>query len=294
MTRRAGPYFLALALAAVVAGTGSSAEEPISLDVMTFNIRTSNGRDRDNAWPHRKELVAETIERLSPHLVGLQEALEDQIEYLTAALPAYRWLGIDRGLNGGHGLSEYTPIFYLHEDLTPIESGNFWLSSTPDTPPEFREFRGRRRRMGRIVTWARFHHRPSGREVYMFNTHFTLRRGPRQVESASLVATRVAALPAGSSVIVTGDFNAIAGDSDTWQTATAQGLRDAWLMASERKGPPLTTSGFGPPRDGWEGRIDWILVGGSIAVRSIETVLHNDQGRYPSDHYPVAARLEIQ
>ena len=84
------------------------------------------------------------------------------------------------------------------------------------------------------------------------------------------------------------------GDSDTWQTATAQGLQDAWLVANERQGPPLTTSGFGPPRDGWEGRIDWILVGGPIAVRSVETVLHNDQGRYPSDHYPVAARLEIQ
>ena len=294
MMRRSGLHFSALALAAVLTGTGSSAQAPILLDVMTFNIRTSNGRDRDNAWPYRKELVAETIGQFAPHVVGLQEALEDQIEYLTAALPAYRWLGIDRGLNGGQGLSEYAPIFYRHEDLTPIESGNFWLTSTPDTPPEFREFRGRRRRMGRIVTWARFHHRPSERQVYVFNTHFSVRRGPRQVEAASLVATRVAALSAGSSVVVTGDFNAIAGDSDTWQTATAHGLRDAWLIASERKGPPLTTSGFGPPRDGWKGRIDWILVGGPIAVRSIETVLHNDQGRYPSDHYPVAARLEIQ
>jgi len=104
----------------------------------------------------------------------------------------------------------------------------------------------------------------------------------------------VAALPAGSSVIVTGDFNAIAGESDTWQAATAHGLRDAWLIASERNGPSLTTSGFGPPRDGWEGRIDWILVGGPIAVRSVETVIYNNQGRYPSDHYPVSARLEIQ
>jgi endonuclease/exonuclease/phosphatase family metal-dependent hydrolase len=291
---RAAVPFLALSLAAVIASTGSGAEEPLSLDVMTFNIRTSIGRDGDNSWPHRKELVAETIERFSPHVVGLQEALEDQIEYLTATLPAYRWLGADRGLNGGRGLSEHTPIFYLHEELTPLESGTFWLSSTPDTPPELREFRGQRLRMGRIVTWARFHHRPSDRQIYMFNTHFTLRRGPRQVESASLVAARVAALPADSSVIVTGDFNAIAGDSDTWRTATAQGLRDAWLVATERRGPPLTSSGFRAPPDGWEGRIDWILVGGPIAVRSVETVLHNDQGRYPSDHYPVAARLEIQ
>ena len=29
-------------------------------------------------------------------------------------------------------------------------------------------------------------------------------------------------------------------------------------------------------------------------VRLAETVLHNDSGRYPSDHYPVAASLELR
>ncbi len=32
-----------------------------------------------------------------------------QIQYLASALPEYRWLGIDRRLNGGQGLSEATP-----------------------------------------------------------------------------------------------------------------------------------------------------------------------------------------
>ena len=72
------------------------------------------------------------------------------------------------------------------------------------------------------------------------------------------------------------------------------GAEDAWVVADDRRGPALTSSGFGPPRDGREGRIDWILVGGPISVRSVETVLHSRQGRYPSDHYPVVARLEIQ
>jgi endonuclease/exonuclease/phosphatase family metal-dependent hydrolase len=56
----------------------------------------------------------------------------------------------------------------------------------------------------------------------------------------------------------------------------------------------LTLSDFGPPDDGRIERVDWILVAGPIGVRSVETVLHNAGDRYPSDHYPVVARLEVR
>ena len=289
--------FLATALLAMtlaVVAAARSPATPMSFGVMTFNIRTSNGQDGDDSWLYRKALVADTIRRFAPDVVGIQEALADQVEYLEAELPDYRWLGIDRGLNGGRGLSEFTPIFYRHHELSPVESGNFWLTSTPDTPPEISDWRGRRRRVGRIVTWARFHHLTTGRQIYVFNTHLTLRQGERQIEAATLIADRVAALPGDSAVIVTGDFNAPAGQSETWRTVTERGLRDAWLLADERHGPEFTRSDFGPPHDWDLGRIDWILVGGPIQVLSVETVLYNDHGRYPSDHYPVAARLAIE
>ena len=289
--RAVGGLVAALVLVSAV-GVMRSAS-PIELRVMTFNIRTALGQDGHNSWSHRKELVVDTISRVSPQVIGLQEALSTQVEYLEQSLPDYRWLGIDRGLNGGEGLSEYTPIFYRYLELVPIESGNFWLSATPDTPPAAGGVRGRRRGVGRIVTWARFHHLASGRQLYAYNTHLTLRRGSRQVDSARLISDRIAALPSGSAVVVTGDFNAPGGESETWRVATAQGLEDAWLIADERRGPAFTLSMFGPPVDWGVGRLDWVLVGGPVRVRSVETIAHNDQGRYPSDHYPVAARLEI-
>lgn len=287
--RRAGAApMLSLVLLLVTAGVPVAG--PTTLGVMTFNIRTANTNDGDNAWLQRRDLVADTIERFAPDIAGLQEVIHEQIEYLAASLPDYRWLGVDRGLNGGEGLSEYTPIFYRHAELSPIESGTFWLSATPDGPTGT----GWRRRVSRIVTWARFYHRGSGRLVFVFNTHLTLRRGPRQVESVRMITARVAALPPGSAVIVTGDFNAVAEASDTWRAATGEGLRDAWIVADERRGPPRTSSDFLPPAEANEGRIDWILVGGPLGVRSVETILHNAAGRYPSDHYPVIARVEIR
>jgi len=177
--------------------------------------------------------------------------------------------------------------------MVPIESGNFWLTDTPDQPPAPSNGVRRRRGDGRIVTWARFHHLETGRTVYVFNTHLWLRGGQGQISSVDFILERVGALPAGSAVILLGDFNNVAERSDVWRTATSQGLKDAWVLADERRGPEATLSDFSPPSDERSDRIDWILVGGPIGVRSVETILYNVRGRYPSDHYPVSARLEI-
>lgn len=293
----AAPFAVALALSAMLAFAAGAPEAqeaepaPLPLTVMTFNIRTSgnSAEDGDNGWPHRRALVAGTIARIAPEVAGLQEALADQLDYLSAKLPDYRWIGVDRGLNGGRGLSEHVPIFYRHGELLPVESGTFWLSPTPGGPTGA----GFRRRVSRIVTWAHFHHVAADRRFYVYNTHLTLRQGERQVNSATMIAERAAALPADIPVLAVGDFNSTAGNSDTWRAATATGLRDAWLLADRRIGPARTSSDFRPPDQANEGRIDWILVGGPIGVRSVETIIDHDNGRYPSDHYPVVARVVL-
>jgi endonuclease/exonuclease/phosphatase family metal-dependent hydrolase len=274
-------------LVAVALSVGvPSAQLPLGL--MTFNIRTASINDGENAWPNRKTLVAQVIEREAPDIVGLQEVVRDQVEYLAATLKEYRWLGVDRGLNGGVGLSEYTPIFYRFAELSPIESGTFWLSPTPDTPSTTEP------RRDRIVTWARFHHRGTGRQLYTYNTHFSPRAGPAHLEASRIIKERIQKLPAGSAVVLLGDFNSSAEESPVWSDLTGELLRDAWTQAETRRGPPGTMGGFGPPRAGDRERIDWILVGGPIDVRSAETILFNEAGRYPSDHFPVAARVEIR
>jgi endonuclease/exonuclease/phosphatase family metal-dependent hydrolase len=213
--------------------------------------------------------------------------LAEQAAFLEDVLPQYRWIGVDRGLNGGTGLSEATPIFYRHDELAPIESGTFWLGEPPN---------GEQRRRGgsRIVTWARFHHLATRQQVYVYNTHLSPREGPGQVDAAARINERIAALPPGSAVILMGDFNAYAGSSQTWKVATSQGLRDAWEIAEQRRGPAVTSNGFGPPPEWGGARIDWILVGGPLEVPTISTIVHSVGSRYPSDHYPVLATLRLR
>jgi endonuclease/exonuclease/phosphatase family metal-dependent hydrolase len=270
----------------LVAQQADADDASFELDVMTFNIRTANGQDGDNIWPRRKTLVLETLRAIDPDVLGLQEVLTEQIEFLQAQMPEYRWLGVDRGLNGGVELSEATPIFYKYDVLVPIESGTFWLADDPNPPVQ--PGRG-----ARIVTWARFHHLETRRAVYVYNTHFTIRGGPRQIQAAEQINAHIAQQPPESVVVLMGDFNAIAQTSETWHAVTRNGLRDAWLVAEKQEGPALTSNGFGPPPQGREGRIDWILVSGPVTVARAATVLHSVDGRWPSDHYPVAAQLVI-
>ena len=93
-------------------------------------------------------------------------------------------------------------------------------------------------------------------------------------------------------MILTGDFNAAAGTNQAYQTLTRDGFfADTWLTAKARKGEGLNTSnGFKAIRRNGV-RIDWILTRGAFTVDSAEIVTFSRDGQFPSDHFPVVARL---
>jgi endonuclease/exonuclease/phosphatase family metal-dependent hydrolase len=81
--------------------------EPVR--VMTFNIRYGNAPDGENAWPHRRDLVAKVIADEKPDVIGVQEALRSQLDELAEALPEYDRVGVGREPAGG---GEYSAILY--------------------------------------------------------------------------------------------------------------------------------------------------------------------------------------
>ena len=60
------------------------------LTVATFNVRLATRGDQGTRnWNARKDLVVETIRKMSPDLLGVQEALPQQMDYLSEGLPGY-------------------------------------------------------------------------------------------------------------------------------------------------------------------------------------------------------------
>jgi hypothetical protein len=64
---------------------------------MTFNIRYNNPDDSLNAWPLRKDKVASQILFHEVQLLGVQEALHEQMVDLQQRLPGFRYFGRGQG-----------------------------------------------------------------------------------------------------------------------------------------------------------------------------------------------------
>lgn len=256
-----------------------------TLRVMTFNVRYPSKGDGENVWERRKELLAATIREKNPDVFGTQELYHEQGEYIVAQLPEYAWFGVSRR---GNRTDEHMGVFYKKDALKLVESGNFWLSETPETPGSMSWDVS----LPRMVTWGLFETR-GGRRFYFYNTHLPHRRedAAARVKCAELIAERIGKLGGKTPLILTGDFNAPAG-GEVYQVLTAR-LKDAWKAAGERRtGPEGTFNGFKGTTTG--PRIDWILFSGPLLVEEAETVTRNDNGRYPSDHFPVFVRFEYR
>ena len=268
--------------ASLAVNAGALAET--ALTVMSFNVRYGTAGDGENHWNKRKDVLVDAVRTLAPDVMGTQECLEFQAKYIAEKLPEYAWIGVGREKNGK---GEMTAVFYKKDTLAVEESGHYWLSETPDVPGSM----SWNTACTRMVTWARFKHTGTGGTFYYANTHFDHVSDLARVNAAKLMTSR---LPQGEVVIVTGDFNAVAERSICWQTFKECGFNDAWLTAGEKYGPTVTCAGFGPPGDQQDRRIDWILYKGGVTVQKMETSLFNKDGKYPSDHYPVVAKLVVK
>jgi endonuclease/exonuclease/phosphatase family metal-dependent hydrolase len=264
----------------------SALAEPLELTVMSFNIRYGLANDGDNSWVKRCDLVVDTIKNHDPDILGLQECLGFQAAYLDEHLPAYTFVGLGREKDGG---GEMTAIFYKPKELLPLRSGHVWLSERPDVPGSVSWDSS----LTRMATWIQFRHWPTGTTFVAANTHFDHRGRDARHESAKLLSGYLKDAAGELPVVLTGDFNAMGGESAPWKAFDDAGYADAWEAAGKQLGPVTTWSGFEAPREGSERRIDWILTHGPVSVETCETVTDNENGRYPSDHFPVVARIQL-
>ncbi|HEY8504612.1 MAG TPA: endonuclease/exonuclease/phosphatase family protein [Gemmataceae bacterium] len=260
--------------------------------VMSFNIRYGTANDGENHWDRRKEFLVEVIKAFDPDLLGTQETLGFQRDYLAEKLPGYEAFGVGR--DDGKDRGEMMALYFKKDRFEKLDGGHFWLSETPETPGS----KSWDSSLPRMVTWVKLRDRksPDAPPVVFFNTHFD-HRGPKaRVESARLLRERVAKLGEGASVIVTGDFNSGEG-SEPYRTlfGPANGnpspLVDTFRTAHPERGPTEgTATGFRPSATGGA-RIDWI--GASRDWKVIEAGIDRTtrEGRVPSDHFPVTAVL---
>jgi len=266
-----------------------------SIRAMTFNIRLNVQSDSLNAWPYRKDIAASMIQFHQADLIGVQEALMEQVEDLAERLPEYSWFGVGR--DDGDKSGEFMAVFYLKKRFKALDHSTFWLSENPEIPGK-----GWDAACNRVVTWGKFQDNRTGKVFYHFNTHFDHRGVTARTESAKLLLKQIKDIAGISNVIVTGDFNTVP-DSTPYKILTHGINQNTGFKIADAKtvshyphhGPAGTFTGFKISNLINNNRpIDYIFVTNNIKVLRHGTLSDTFNGRFPSDHLPVIAEINIK
>ncbi len=277
----------------VIMTCGPSNDNFNHIRVMTFNIRMNTPADSLNAWPSRKDLVASMVRFHQADLVGFQEVLDDQMEDLKQALPEFGWFGVGR--DDGQKAGEYSAIFYRKNRFNLQRQETFWLSETPEVAGS----RGWDAACVRIVTWGEFQDNWTGKKFHHFNTHFDHRGELARKNSVRLLLSKVQTIAGTKPVVVTGDFNFNESSplySLIIDSAHVQNLYELFdskkLSQQPIHGPSGTFQGFKEvvPNQ----KIDYIFVNSKFNVLQHGVLSDRWENRWPSDHLPVLAVIQIK
>ncbi len=269
--------------------TSSFAQDdgPPELRVMSFNIRYGTANDGKDVWANRQELVVTVIKAFAPDLMGTQETLPYQAAYINEQLAEYTYIGWsrDQSENG-----EQCGIFVRKERFEVLESGQFWLSETPDE----KFSKSWDSSLPRVVTWTRLKDKQSEDREFLFaNTHFDHQGSVARKQSAMLLRRRLSEMAPKLPIIVTGDFNCDQESEPYRELLGEQLLSDSFrVLHPTRDVNEGTFHGFsGTPG---AARIDWILATEHFKPTKAAIDRTHADGRYPSDHFPVSAVFEWQ
>lgn len=280
-------YILLLYLVSI---TASFASDVKSYGVITFNIRYDNKDDVPHDWISRRDSLSRVILSYKADIIGMQEVLHNQRNYLTEQLKTYRMLGVGR--LDGKTEGEYAPIWYLESRFALVNSGHFWLSESPNSIGK----RGWDAACERIATWAILRDKEQGGELFVLNTHLDHEGLIAREESTKLILNFITQRSGGRPVILMGDFNASPEDKVVKNFLSPKStliLKDSYSYRNAMSGASGTFHNFGKLPFASRERIDYILVSPQFTVEQYKTIRTDGPALCLSDHNGIYTRLVI-
>jgi endonuclease/exonuclease/phosphatase family metal-dependent hydrolase len=261
------------------------------LRVMTFNIRYGAADDGDNHWQRRRAMFMALLRDEAPDVIGMQEALSWQLAEILDSLRDYESVGVGR--DDGDRRGEFVPVLTRRGRVRVDTSDTFWFSDTPGIPGT----KHWGNTLPRICTWARCTDLRTGRVFTMYNVHLDHESAPAREKSLRLLRERIARAHAAGAVLVTGDFNA--GERDPIQRALTDPnpgdtlhFTDSYRVLHPDVREAGTYHAFKGTTAG--DKIDFIYTDQRARILRADILRFNRNGRYPSDHFPVTATVELR
>jgi len=264
--------------------------KPLTLRLMTFNLRWDGFDDGRNAWPHRRDLVYRVLREFRPDSVGTQEPMIRQIRDIETVIPTL----VSYRFDNDPVYVRTQQILYRKDRFDRIDAGGFLVAEGTNEDGTVR-----------YCTWVRLADRATGRRYYHYNVHLDHRDATSRRRSVVRLMRHIAARAGDDPFVVTGDFNT-AEESPTMAFLRGEReLPDAQGVSCSNPLPLVDTYRFLHPdapgsgtAGGFRGRrggrkIDHVLIASGAATILEASIVHTSvDGRYPSDHFPVTAIVE--
>jgi len=251
----------------------------------TFNVRLETSRDTGNLWTDRKVYVANLVRFHGFDLFGTQEGFKNQLDDIQQQLPEYDRYGLGR--DDGQAKGEHSAIFYKKDRFALLKSGDFWLSETPEKPGF-----GWDARINRICSWVQLKEKKTGKMFYCFNVHYDHQAMIARRESSKLLLAKIKLIAGDHPVVLTGDFNG--NHAAEWYQLIANSgvLRDTYKEVQYPYVNNGTFQNFGRNYTKSD-IIDHIFVTRHFSVKRWGVLTDSYNGKFPSDHFPVLAEIQL-
>ena len=253
------------------------------LRIMTFNVPQGNIKESDgnghNTWDNRALAIQQYMSEVEPDLLGMQEPTRTVLCSILQGMPRYAMVGTAR--DDGAERGEYTAIIYRTDRFFCIDTGNYWLTETPEVHSKVEgstHFR--------IATWALFQDKQSGARFLYTNTHLSYDSQPVRLAQLKIIKPYMLELNKkfGEKLphLFTGDFN-MRDTEDNYNYVLNYKLlmKDMWTTARTHR---HWNGGDN------EGRIDYIFATRGVSCSYAQwDNRKRDDGYWMSDHDPLWA-----
>jgi len=270
-------------------------------NILSCNIRVALPEDEaaGNGWNVRRDLCLDIIRAQKPDLICFQEVLRGQMADLGKGLPALSGFGfegpeMDARMVGYGGIAK-NPVFYSRERYELVTAGGFWLSVTPHIPGSLSWESAR----ARHVNWVRLRDRVSRKQFRILSTHLDHVSQRAREEQIKMILADAAVYAPEFPQILGGDLNSTAANP-VHKLILDAGWTDSHTAAPEPQDDGNTTHGFLEEKATAKseaakkrGPIDFIVTRGPISTLAWKIIRDSKDGRYPSDHYFISAKVTI-
>jgi endonuclease/exonuclease/phosphatase family metal-dependent hydrolase len=263
----------------------SSAQQQIK--VMSYNIRLDVASDGENRWDARKDKLAGLMKYHEADFIGCQEVQHHQLQYIQSVLSEYDHIGVGR--DDGKEAGEYSCIFYKKDRFEVVKQSTFWLSPTPNVVSK-----GWDAAYNRVCTYGLFKNKKTKQLFWVFNTHFDHIGKTAMLESAKLITAKIKELNTKNyPVILSGDLNSKPEEPPIQYLNTT--MQNTRTISEEVYGPLETFNEFK-----FTSKIirciDYIFISNEnrLKVKKFATLTDSYDMKYPSDHLPVMATIEMR